>query len=158
QPRWDGEPLADKTIVVHAEQGIGDEILFASCFHNILPLAKRCIFICDPRLEKLFARSFPQAGGYSHLRREDWSPPVRPEAFDVQIPAGNLPRLFRSSSERFPRRDKFLEVDPQLLAMWRERLAGAGPGLKVGISWRAGGKPLESRKRTISLDRWADLF
>lgn len=158
QPRWDGSSLAGKTIVVHAEQGIGDEILFASCFPDILPLAKRCIFVCDPRLENLFKRSFPQAVVYSHLRRKDWSPPALPEPFDVQIPAGSLPLYFRSSPESFPRRDKFLDVDPQLLAMWRERLASVGSGLKVGISWRAGGKPLESRKRTIPLDQWADIL
>ena len=158
QPRWDGSSLAGKTIVVHAEQGIGDEILFASCFPDLIPLAKRCIFVCDPRLERLLTRSFPKAGVYGHLRRKDWSPPVLPEPFDLQIPAGSLPLHFRSSPESFPRRERFLEVDPQLLTMWRSRLAAIGPGLKIGISWRAGGKPLESRKRTISLDRWSEIF
>jgi tetratricopeptide (TPR) repeat protein/ADP-heptose:LPS heptosyltransferase len=158
QPRWDGSSLADKTIVVHAEQGIGDEILFGSCFPDLIPLAKRCIFVCDPRLERLFARSFPQAGVYGHLRRKNWSPPELPEPFDVQIPAGSLPLYFRSSPESFPRRAKFLEVDAGLLAKWRDRIAAIGPGLKIGISWRAGGKPLESRKRTIPLDRWAEIF
>jgi tetratricopeptide (TPR) repeat protein/ADP-heptose:LPS heptosyltransferase len=158
RPRWDGSSLADKTIVVHAEQGIGDEILFGSCFPDLIPLAKRCIFVCDPRLERLFARSFPQAGVYGHLRRKNWSPPELPEPFDVQVPAGSLPLNFRSSPESFPRRAKFLEVDAGLLAKWRDRLAAIGPGLKIGISWRAGGKPLESRKRTIPLDRWAEIF
>ncbi len=157
QPRWDGSSLAGKIVVVHAEQGIGDEILFGSCFPDLLPLAKRCIFVCDPRLEKLFARSFPQAGVYGHLRRKDWSPPTIPEPFDVQIPAGSLPLYFRSSPESFPRRERFLEVKPALLAMWRSRLAALGPGLKIGISWRAGGKPAESRKRTIPLDQWAGI-
>jgi tetratricopeptide (TPR) repeat protein len=158
QPRWDGSSLAGKTIVVHAEQGIGDEILFASCFPDLVPLAKRCIFVCDPRLEKLLSRSFPQAGVYGHLRRKDWSPPAIPEPFDVQIPAGSLPLYFRSSPESFPRRERFLDVDPSLLAMWRERMAALGPGLKIGISWRAGGKAAESRKRTIPLDQWAGTF
>jgi tetratricopeptide (TPR) repeat protein/ADP-heptose:LPS heptosyltransferase len=158
QPRWDGSSLAGKTIVVHAEQGIGDEILFGSCFPDLIPLAKRCIFVCDPRLERLLARSFPQAGVYGHLRRKNWSPPELPEPFDVQIPAGSLPLHFRSSPESFPRRERFLTVDSELLSKWRERLAAIGPGLKIGISWRAGGKPLESRKRTIPLDRWAGIF
>ena len=158
QPRWNGSSLAGKTIVVHAEQGIGDEILFGSCFPDLIPLAKRCIFVCDPRLERLLTRSFPQAGVYGHLRRKNWSPPELPELFDVQIPAGSLPLYFRSSLESFPRRERFLTVDPGLLAKWRERLAALGPELKIGISWRAGGKPLESRKRTIPLDRWAEIF
>ncbi|HEV2971147.1 MAG TPA: tetratricopeptide repeat protein [Pirellulales bacterium] len=158
QPRWNGSSLADKTIVVHAEQGIGDEVLFASCFPDLVPLAKRCILVCDPRLERLLARSFPQAVVYTHLRRKDWSPPVLPEQIDVQIPAGSLPFFFRSAPGSFPRRDRFFAVDPQLLATWRKRLAAIGPGLKIGISWRAGGKRLESRKRTIPLDDWAKIF
>ena len=158
QPRWDGSSLAEKTIVVHAEQGIGDEILFASCIPDLIPQARQCILVCDPRLEGLFARSFPRAVVRSHLRRKDWSPPPLAESIDVQIPAGSLPLHFRSSRGQFPRCERFLEVDPALLAKWRVRLAAIGPGLKIGISWRAGGKPVESRKRTISLDHWGEIF
>ena len=158
QPRWDGSSLADKTIVVHAEQGIGDEILFASCVPDLLPLARRCILVCDPRLERLFARSFPQAAVHGHLRRKDWSPPELPEPFDVQIPAGSLPLHFRSSPASFPRCARFLDVEPGLLAKWCARLAALGSGLKIGVSWRAGGKPLESRKRTIPLEHWREIF
>ncbi len=160
EPRWNGEPLDGRTIVVHAEQGIGDEILFASCFPDIIARAKngRCILVCDPRLERLFARSFPTAKVYSHLRRTDWSPPALPERIDCQIPAGSLPSLFRTSREAFPRRKRFLVVEPSLEAMWRDRLAALGGELNVGISWRAGGKPTERRKRSIPLDAWADVL
>ena len=61
QPRWDGSLLAGKTIVVHAEQGDGDEVLFASCFQDIIEQAGKTILVCEPRLAKLFARSFPAA-------------------------------------------------------------------------------------------------
>ncbi len=160
QPRWDGSSLDGRTIAVHAEQGIGDEILFASCFPDIIARAKngRCVLVCDPRLERLFARSFPDAKVYPHARRVDWSAPELPEKIDVQIPAGSLPLHFRGTREAFPRRKRFLVVEPKLEAMWRDRVAALGGEIKIGISWRAGGKPTERRKRSIPLEQWGELL
>ncbi len=158
QPRWDGSSLAGKTIVIHAEQGIGDEVLFATCFADVIDRAKHCVIVCDPRLQRIFARSFPTTTVHGWLRRKDWSPPALTETIDVQIPSGSLPLHFRLSAESFPRQQRFLTVDPQLHEMWRRRLNSLGDGLKIGISWRAGGKPIESRKRTVPLDRWRDIF
>jgi len=158
EPRWDGTPLTGKTIVVHAEQGIGDEVLFASCFPDIIAEAGKVILVCEPRLATLFGRSFPQAQVYGFARLKDWSPPVLPEAFDLQVPAGSLPLHYRRSVEKFPQRKSFLTVAPNLLSTWQEKLSALGPGLKVGISWRAGGKPMERRKRTVTLDQWGEVF
>ena len=60
-PRWRGASLARRTLLVPREQGLGDEIMFASCFGELTPLAARCFITCDRRLEPLFARSFPAA-------------------------------------------------------------------------------------------------
>ena len=157
QPRWDGSPLAGKTIVVHAEQGIGDEVLFASCFDDVIRQAGKTILVCEPRLQKLFARSFPRATVYAWARRKDWGPMPLAELVDFQIPAGSLPLCFRNRAEDFPQRDRFLTVDPALLETWRQRLSQHG-GLKIGISWRAGGKANEGRKRTIELLDWRDIL
>ncbi len=158
EPRWDGSSLTGRTVVIHAEQGLGDEVLFASCFSDVIRQADQTILICDPRLERLFSRSFPTATVYGWLRRKDWSPMPLEESVDVQLAAGSLPLYFRNEPSDFPRQARFLIPDPRLLAKWRERVAALGPGLKIGISWRAGGKPLESRKRTIPLDGWSDFF
>ncbi len=158
ESRWDGSSLTGRTVVIHAEQGLGDEVLFASCFSDVIRQADQTIVICDPRLEKLFSRSFPTATVYGWLRRKDWSPMPVEESVDVQLPAGSLPLYFRNQPSDFPRQAKFLIPEPQLLAKWRQRMAALGPGLKIGISWRAGGKPLESRKRTVPLEQWSDFF
>src|SRR5205085_2541527 len=76
----------------------------------------------------------------------------------VQIPAGSLPFFLRPTAESFPRRRQFLLPDPDERARWRDRFAALGPGLKVGISWRAGGKAAERRKRSIELDQWASIL
>ncbi len=158
QPRWDGCDLTGRTLLVHAEQGIGDEILFSSCYTDLMPLAGRVVLVCEPRLVNLFRRSFPQATVHGWHRRKDWSPAPLSESIDYQIPAGSLPMFLRPTRASFPDRKCYLTCDPVLQTAWRQRLAALGPGLKVGISWQAGGQPTERRKRTTSLEQWRRIF
>jgi tetratricopeptide (TPR) repeat protein len=158
QPRWDGSPLAGKRLLVHAEQGIGDEILFATCIPDLAPRAPGLVLTCDPRLERLFARSFPGVHVHAHVRQRDCSPAPLAIPCDVQIPAGSLPVLLRPTLQSFPRQSRLLKVDPSLLAAWRQRLSALGTGLKVGISWRAGGRSTERRKRTVPLADWHEML
>ncbi|MDX1963981.1 MAG: tetratricopeptide repeat protein [Pirellulales bacterium] len=158
QPRWQGEDLTGKTILVHAEQGLGDEIVFCSCLPDLLERAGRVVIVCEPRLEKLFRRSFPQAIVYGYLRRKDRLPCQVKEEIHYQLPMGSLPLHFRPTLSAFPRRQRFLTPDPALVNAWRQKFASLGPGLKIGISWRAGGKPLERRKRSIPLDLWGGIL
>lgn len=157
QPLWDGSSLAGKTILIHAEQGVGDEIMFASCYPEIIAQAGKVVLLCEPRLARLFARSFPEAVVHGVRRRKPalWQPP---EAIDVQIPAGSLPRYLRPTWESFPRAEKYLKADAVSTRLWRERFDQIGPGLKVGISWRAGGRASEQRRRTTQLDAWLPLL
>ncbi len=157
QPRWDGSSLAAKTLLVHGEQGLGDEILFASCVPDVISQAAKVILVCDPRLKPLFARSFPQAVVYGWQRLKDWSPAPIEEHVDFQIPAGSLPLFLRPTAESFPRRQRYLLPDAARVAAWRKRLAALGDGLAVGISWQAGGQPVERRKRSMSLAQWQQL-
>ena len=158
QPRWNGEPLAGKTIVVHAEQGIGDEVVFCSCIPELLPQAGHVIIVCDSRLEKLFRRSFPQATVYGWQRKKDWAPYPITEHADFQVPMGSLPRFLRNTRHDFPNRERFLTADPNLVAKWRDRFKSLGPGLKVGISWRPAANRWNGDKRSTPLDLWAPLF
>ncbi len=68
---WDGSDLSGKTILVYAEQGVGDEVLFASCLADVIERAERCVVQCDPRLAPLFSRSFPQATVHGGERDEE---------------------------------------------------------------------------------------
>jgi tetratricopeptide (TPR) repeat protein/ADP-heptose:LPS heptosyltransferase len=156
-PVWDGSSLADKKIFIHAEQGIGDEVMFASCFGEVLAQARQAVIGCDPRLLTLFTRSFPTAQvlAFKRPKEGEWK---LPDDIDVTVTAGGIPRYLRSSPEQFPRQQSFLVPDPRLVAKWQHRLAQLGPGLKVGISWRAGGKSSEQRRRTSELENWLPLL
>jgi hypothetical protein len=159
QPMWDGSSLAGRSILIHGEQAVGDEIMFASCYREVIGAARHTVIACEPRLETLFRRSFPQASVYpvSRGREHLWRLPAS-EHVDVQIAAGSLPQHLRKSEASFPREDRFLQADPARQSAWLERFATLGPGLRVGISWKAGDKPEDQRLRSTSLDDWRPLL
>ncbi|MEE8428570.1 MAG: tetratricopeptide repeat protein, partial [Gammaproteobacteria bacterium] len=155
-PVWDGASLQDKTLLVLAEQGIGDEIMFASCFPDLLARVRSLIIQCDPRLAPLFQRSFPDALVHGGIRGEDSAWLAEFPAIDVEISAGSIPRYLRSTVSSFPRQGRYLIADPMHIEKWRSRYRGLGRGITVGISWR-GGQAFEARKRLVALHRWRDV-
>jgi tetratricopeptide (TPR) repeat protein len=135
QPWWQGEDLTGKTILVWAEQGLGDEILFASMIPDLLNQSCHCVIECNSRLVPLLARSFPAAEVVPS------SNPPHPRTLqpDVafQIPMGSLGRQFRHSLDSFPAHRGYLLPDPQRIAHWRNHLAALGNERKIGICWRS---------------------
>lgn len=155
QPRWRGESLAGRHLLVWGEQGIGDELHFASLFDD-LPRQDGAILIeCHAKLAPLFVRSFPWARVVSRA-----TPPA-PElqaGIDVQIPAGSLGRLYRPTLESFPVRKPYLLADARRSAMWRERVDALGPGLKIGFCWRSSNLAGERALSCTRLEEWRPLF
>lgn len=146
-PEWQGQSLDGKTVLVFGEQGVGDEIMFASCFGDLVTRAGHTVIECAPRLQRLFERSFPRATvvpGTQSAATPDWSRDAPP--IDFQLAAGSLPRHFRRHLGDFPAHQGYLVPDPARVRFWRERLATLGPGLKVGLSWRGG---MQSTRRTL---------
>jgi tetratricopeptide (TPR) repeat protein len=150
-PAWDGSPLQGRTLLVMREQGLGDEIMFASCYSQLIGQARRCYIECEPRLEKLFARSFPDAGFFPLDDAKNGLKAETAAEADVRIYAGSLPQYLRTTLEDFSGHDGYLKPDPLRVAHWRERLESVGPGLKVGISWRGGTVFTHRDRRTLSL-------
>ncbi len=155
-PIWDGSSLKGKTLLVYAEQGIGDEIMFASCLPHVVGEAGLCIVECDRRLMPLFSRSFPEAKFIPRTGKDDHPSPDLPH-IDVQVAIGSLPLFLRPDQSSFPRQKEYLSADAREIEKWRDRLDTLGAGLKVGISWR-GGKGYVRRIRSTTLEQWAVLF
>lgn len=151
-PRWDGSPLAGRSILVHAEQGVGDEIMFASCLPDLIAGAGRVFVECSERLERLFSRSFPQAVIHAGEKSDspDWLSGYYP--IDYQVPIGSLPRKFRRSPDAFPGQYPYLKADPARVEDWRKRLHEDGPGPAIGISWRGGTAATRSAIRSVPAD------
>jgi len=157
-PKWDGSPLTDKTLLIHPEQGIGEELLFASCYSDAIACAARTIIECDPRLTGLFARSFPAAQVIAGTRWEDFIWTEALGSIDFRVPAGSLPRFFRRESAQFPRDGACLRVDSKRHAYWRTVLDRLDHPINIGISWTGGKDPRAAKARSIPLAEWRSLF
>ena len=157
-PRWEGSLLAGRTILVHAEQGLGDEIMYGSCIPELIAQAGHCVVECADRLVPLFSRSFPQATirGMAKGDVTEWLKDL--PIIDVQIPAGSLPLLLRHKAADFPRERPYLKADPVRIAAWRARLADLPSGLKIGLSWRGGVPVTGNVLRSIPLERMLPLL
>jgi len=159
-PEWDGEDLSGRTVLVYAEQGLGDEIMFASCLPDLLMTAKHVVMECEPKLVDLMRTSFPDTyvKGMSQISREVSWLPEAPHAPDCKIAIGSLPLYFRKSRADFPTRRSYLTADPARRARWRERLDALGPGRKIGISWRGGTHYTNAASRQADLTAWAPVL
>ena len=149
-PEWQGAGDKVDCILVAAEQGLGDEIMFARAIPQLIERVKTVIIACDPRLVGIFARSFPQAHVISY-RDEDVLGDIRrhfpdleglagkgvkPEAY---VPCGSLPYHVWPDIDCVPICPSgYLTPDPELVEKWRARLSAIGDGRKVGISWKSG--------------------
>ncbi|MBK3736768.1 hypothetical protein GAY29_27510 [Azospirillum brasilense] len=153
-PAWRGEELAGKRLLIWGEQGVGDTILFSSLCTEAIARARSVVIEVDRRLVPLFARSFPGA-----LVRPQSPDAVAVPDCDLHTPIGSLARVFRRDLSAFPgAADGWLVPDPARVAVWRERVAALGPGLRVGIGWRSA-VMTESRRAAYSrLDQWGALF
>jgi tetratricopeptide (TPR) repeat protein len=156
QPRWDGSDPKGKTVLVWMEQGLGDQLLFASLLPDLLHAGAHCLVECEWRLEKLFARSFP--GVEVVPSTEPPHPRTQQPGIDFQIPAGSLPRWFRPNVESFPSHSGYLVPDPVRAGHWRERLEGLGEGPKVGICWRSGMTKGMRSMHYSQLNQWGPIL
>lgn len=143
-PIWDGTP--GKTVLLWGEQGLGDEIMFASMIPDLMKTNK-VVIECHKRLETLFKKSFP--GVSVHGTREatevDWA---YDEPIDYRIAIGSLGKFFRRSKESFPG-TPYLKADPM----------PRGDKFRVGISWTGGGHKLgRVQKRSVPLPWWKSIL
>jgi Flp pilus assembly protein TadD len=138
-PVWDGaEPLAGRTILYYAEQGLGDEIMYASCVPELIGKAGRCVIECDVRLATLFQRSFPHAIVHGGTQTEPggWLEALGPVHF--KISAATLPGRLRRSVSDFPQHSGYLRADASRVQAHRGRLGAFATGPKIGVCWRGG--------------------
>ncbi|AOZ50472.1 tetratricopeptide repeat protein [Chromobacterium vaccinii] len=126
-PRWQGESLAGRRLLVLFEQGYGDAIQFSRYLNPLLEQgAARIVALCREPLSSLFSRQWPQAewlamaGGY----------PTEFPPHDCHVFSMSLPWVLRDFE---PRAEIYLQADPALRQAWRERLPA---GRHIGLVWR----------------------
>jgi hypothetical protein len=150
-PRWTGEPVLGKRVLVWREQGLGDELLFASCVPDLLALGGLVTLAVDPRLVGLLGRAFPEA---TVVADGDWGR----DPFDFQIALGGLPGLLRRSRADFrPSWSLLVPLRAQIVS-WQERLRSLGEAPKIGICWRSGLRGGERARYYADLTAWRPLL
>ncbi len=162
KPRWKGEPLHGKTLMIWREQGLGDEILFSTCLKELEGIDGKVIVECESRLIKTLQRSFPEF----HFREVAYynSPglPAFHHDYDYQIPVGSLCGIYRNRIDDFERSGPFIKVDPARAQDYRERLAKAISGQPskrlVGICWRSGVIEPSRNSGYTNLSDWKEVF
>ncbi|RAK50738.1 tetratricopeptide repeat protein [Phenylobacterium deserti] len=157
------DPLAGRTLLVLAEQGIGDEIMFANLLPDLtgeLGPSGRLILAVEPRLVELFRRSFPTAEVAAHATqrvggraRRQVATPISGRV-DLWTPLASLAQRLRPTLQAFPRRP-FLQADPTRVEHWKRWL---GEGASVGLTWRSGKLTGERQRFYPALEDWAGLL
>lgn len=155
-PEWDGKPTSDKTLMVRAEQGIGDEIFAASMFDDIVRMAGHCVIECEPRLYSLFSRSFPEITFTPKQKGKVVLPTDKQP--DAWCWSWSLPRWVRGNIDKFPGKVGYIVPEAGRAEFWRWRLAQLGPGLKVGVAWRSIMNKGTRRDNYTTLAEWSEIF
>lgn len=158
-PRWTGHVTPKQTVLIFGEQGLGDEIMFASCIPHALTRINHAVVHCHPKLETLFRRSFPACTITSGALLDALALyPDDAPLIDAALPSGSLPSVLQYDPTAIASPPAYLRADPQHIAAWRERLAQLGTGLKIGISWRGGTPGTRQALRSLQLEDWLPVL
>ena len=146
-PAWEAEALAGRTILVQAEQGLGDTIQLARYLPLLAARGARVLLACDKRLIPLLG-TIPELAGI--VAKDAPLPP-----YDLWIDQMSLPLRLGTRPDTIPAPLGYLRAEPDRVARWSARL---GAGRKVGLVWA--GNPLHSNdhRRSLPTDSLAALL
>ena len=159
-PAWQGESLSGKHLVIRREQGMGDEIRFASLIPEIANEARSLTLECDPRLIDLYQRSFSNnvalVGTTEIAGKNGHGDSYEDVSYAAHI--GDLAHYKRRSMDDFPEHYGYLQPDPERVSYWSDYLDGLGGKLNVGVSWKSGNtKGIRSTLYT-NIEHWLPVF
>jgi len=148
KPRWNGEPLKDKTILVHAEMGLGDTIHFLRFLPLIQERGGYVVFECQQTLSGLVSGT----KGIDQVIPAGAPLP----AFDFHVPLLSLPGILGTTMATIPAMVPYLKADSGLIEFWRKELKSL-TGFKVGIAWQGSPTFPGDKLRSIPLNYFEPL-
>lgn len=154
QPQWTGaEDLAGKTILLHAEQGLGDTLQFVRYAPLVAQRGARVVLEVQPQLVPLLQNLPGVAQGVVQCVAH--GEPLPP--FDLHCPLMSLPLAFGTTPATIPAATPYVFADDALVSRWRERVPACGR-LRVGLAWSGNPTHPDDRARSIPLQRLAPLL
>ena len=149
KPRWEGEPLDGRRIMLHAEQGFGDTFQFVRYARMVKEERGGTVIVWAPK------PLMPLLGQCPYIDQLTVEGEALPE-FDVHLPLLSLPKIFETTLETVPRPTPYLFAKPELVERWREEF-GYIDAFKIGINWQGNPRYRGDRHRSIPLEKFAPL-
>ncbi|MGD0962088.1 MAG: tetratricopeptide repeat protein, partial [Methylomonas sp.] len=150
QPLWLGETdIKDKTLLIHAEQGLGDFIQFCRYASKLESLAAKVLLEAPKSLTALLSTL---KNSVTILEQGQPMPD-----FDVHCPVMSLALACKTTLETIPADTPYLYADSEKYNIWRERL-GVKPRLRIGLVWSGSTVHKNDHNRSIPLQLFAPLF
>jgi tetratricopeptide (TPR) repeat protein len=150
RPLWLGEyPVARKTVLVHAEQGLGDTIQFARYVPLLAEAGANIVLEVQRELVPLMSRL--QGGGAIIARGEP------PPPFYIHCPLGSLPLAFKTEPDTVPAQVPYLAADEAHLAKWSQRIGGLERP-RIAVAWSGNPSHVNDRNRSLGFARLAPLL
>lgn len=150
QPRWQGEPVRGRTVLVACEQGLGDTVQFVRYLPALKKLGAKVVLECRAELKTLLDKHPAIDLLIDWPRASDVSGGV-----DCYVPLMSLPLHLEIGLQYVPEAMPYLHADPSDAVSWRQRIAQ--PGLKVGLVWSGNPENAKDRYRSLSLRDFAGL-
>jgi Flp pilus assembly protein TadD len=153
KPRWNGEDLNGKTLLIWREQGVGDLIIFSSVLEELGSLNGKVILEVDSRLVKTFQRSFKNF----HVREQKFieNNINQTEDFDYQIPLLSLMQYYRDTFEKFKnKKTNYIITNIETDNLFQNRLKPYEKMKKIGICWRSGLLDPNRNKEYTQITDW----
>lgn len=126
QPQWSGHEISARTVLIRAEQGLGDTLQFCRYVPLVAKMARRVVLEVQPSLVSLLCGL---EGIESVIPSGDPLP-----AFDYQCLLMSLPRIMGTELGTIRAPTRYLRANSGLAEMWAKRLGG-GPGMRIGLTW-----------------------
>jgi tetratricopeptide (TPR) repeat protein len=153
QPRWQGEALNGRHILLHAEQGLGDTIQFCRYVSMVADRGGQVILLVQPPVERLMVSLASVRAGVAQTALLGATPPD----FDLECPLLSLPALFGTTVETVPWMGAYLGADPALVVEKRVQFPHvrmrdsfcAQP--RVGLCWAGNPRYKADRQRSVRL-------
>ena len=148
RPEWQAEIAEDKTVLIHAEQGLGDTIHFIRYAKLVKERVGRVLFLAQRPLSRL-VRSCTDIDAVI----ADGDPLPH---YDFHISLLSLPRIFNTSVETIPSHVPYLHAEPELVQHWKEKLEPFH-GFRIGIAWQGNREFAFDHLRSLSLENFKVL-
>jgi hypothetical protein len=152
QPQWDGGDIAGKTMLLHAEQGLGDTLQFIRYVEPLAARGARLVLAVTTPVRRLLEQS-KVIGRHQIISLGDAVPP-----FDVHCPLLSLPMVMQTRLESIPCGLAYLRAADVDVATWRALLAVDTATMRIGIAWAGNRQHADDHNRSMSLSLLAPLF